>query len=285
MKDFFVAFAGQTVLIRFESGRVGSFLTLLFGEMQSLDSAHSPASVLEVITGNDDLGRLTLCENGEFCAAGSLGVSFAAVVFDRVMFHLLRDNDSGVALHAGAVARDRRVLLIPGQSGAGKSTLTAWLTSRGFTYLTDELVFLPAAEPRRTHSFTRPLSIKPGARETVKAMLAGTDAGGVLEDDHGMIVPHRAINPSFLPVELPPSVLLFPAYRPGASLVVERLSRARAGAHLMACDVNGRNLADHGFGQLMAVARSAPAYRLVYGSFDRLEETISTLLSERSGHP
>lgn len=284
MQDFFVAFAGETVLIRFESGRVGFFLTLLFGDMQSVAPPRLPASILEVTT-NDDVGRLTLVENGEFCAAGTLGVSFAAVVFDRVMFHLLRDNDSGVALHAGAVARDRRVLLIPGQSGAGKSTLTAWLCSRGFTYLTDELVFLPAAEPPRTHPFTRPLHIKPGAKQAVKALLSGTDAGSVLEDDHGMIVSHRAINPFFLPVESPPSFLLLPAYRPGASLVAERLSPARAGAYLMACNVNGRNLADHGFGQLMAVARSAPAYRLVYGSFDDLLEIIATLLSESPDRP
>ena len=281
MQDFFVAFAGQTVQIRFDSGRVGSFLTLLFGDMQSFDPACSPASVLDVTVGKDDIGRLMLVENGEFCAAGALGVSFAAVVFDRVMFHLLRDTGGGVALHTGAVARDRRVLLIPGQSGAGKSTLTAWLCSRGFTYLTDELVFLPAAEPR-THSFTRPLHIKPGAREAVKAMLAG---GDVFEDDHGMIVPHRAINPSFHPVESPPSVLLFPTYRMGASLMVERLSPARAGALLMACDVNGRNLADHGFGQLMAVARSAPAYRLVYGGFDGLEVTIAALLPASLDRP
>ena len=283
MKDFLVAFAGQTVLIRFESGRVGSFLTLLFGEMQNFKPMRSPASILEVII--NGVERLTLCENGEFCAAGTLGVSFAAVVFDRVMFHLLRDNDSGVALHAGAVAHDQRVLLIPGQSGAGKSTLTAWLASHGFTYLTDELVFLSAAEPRRTDFFIRPLHIKPGAREAVKAMLAGGDIGAMLEDDHGMIVPHRAINPSFLPVASPPSVLLFPEHRPGASLKAERLSPARAGAHLMACNVNGRNLADHGFGQLMAVARSASAYRLVYGNFDGLEETIAAFLPARPDRP
>jgi len=283
MKDFLVTFAGQTVLIRFESGRVGSFLALLFKDMQSFHPPRPPTSVLEFT--DDAIGRLTLVENGEFCAAGTFGVSFAAVVFDRVMFHLLRDTGGGVALHAGAVAHEQRVLLIPGQSGAGKSTLTAWLTSRGFTYLTDELVFLSAAEPRRTDSFTRPLHIKPGARKAVKMMLAGGDIGDVLEDDHGMIVPHRAINPSFLPIESPPSVLLFPDYRPGASLVVERLSPARVGACLMACNVNGRNLADHGFGQLMAVARSAPAYRLVYGSFAGLEETIAALLPARPDQP
>ena len=118
VQDFFVAFAGQTVQIRFDSRRVGSFLTLLFGDMQSFDPACSPASVLDVTVGKDDIGRLMLVENGEFCAAGALGVSFAAVVFDRVMFHLLRDTGGGVALHTGAVARDRRVLLIPGCSHA-----------------------------------------------------------------------------------------------------------------------------------------------------------------------
>ncbi len=48
--------------------------------------------------------------------------------------------DGHVLLHAGAVERDGRVVVIAGDSGRGKSTLTAALVQRGFAYLTDEVV-------------------------------------------------------------------------------------------------------------------------------------------------
>jgi hypothetical protein len=54
-------------------------------------------------------------------------------------------------MHAGAVERDGRVMVIPGVSGDGKSTLTAALVAAGFSYLTDELV---AIEPAT--GFVRP---------------------------------------------------------------------------------------------------------------------------------
>jgi hypothetical protein len=54
-------------------------------------------------------------------------------------------------MHAGAVERGGRVMVIPGVSGNGKSTLTAALVAAGFSYLTDELV---AIEPAT--GFVRP---------------------------------------------------------------------------------------------------------------------------------
>lgn len=279
MREYSAAFAGHHVLIRYDNEAAGPFLALLFGGLQGA-RPNDPESVLELLTSAGGANRdLSLIDNGEFCAAATLGTALAAVLFDRVIFHLLRSNDSGVALHAGAVARNQRVLLIPGQSGAGKSTLTAWLTSRGFAYLSDELVFLPAAEPLRPRYFSRPLHIKPGAREVVRSMLSAGHCAEVFEDDHGMLIPPQAINPGGCDARLPPSVLLFPAYRPGAGLLLEKISPAKAGACLMACDVNGRNLADHGFGQIMAVARSVPAYRLIYSGFAGLEEAIAPLLT------
>src|SRR5262249_42100296 len=46
------------------------------------------------------------------------------------------------AVHAGALARDGRGLLLAGTSGAGKSTLTIALLRGGFDFLGDDLLFL-----------------------------------------------------------------------------------------------------------------------------------------------
>ncbi len=284
MPEYAITFAGRSVLIRHESQAVASWLAFLFGEMAGDAGTRPPDSVLEIVSVGGQSGKLVLIDNDRDWATGALGVFFAAVLFDRVIFHLLNENDVGVALHAAAVACGPEAILIPGQSGSGKSTLAAWLAARGFVYLTDELVFLPAA-PLHLRCFTRPLHIKPGARELVKSMLAAGEASALLEDGHGMIVPHRMLNPAPSAANVSPSVLLFPMYRPGTRLQVEQISRAQAGAGLMACNVNGRNLTDHGFAQIMSVAGAAPAWRLSYGSFDGLDETIAGLLRGISNRP
>ncbi|RMG08715.1 MAG: hypothetical protein D6731_21265 [Planctomycetota bacterium] len=47
-----------------------------------------------------------------------------------------------VPLHAAALVRDERALLLVGPSGAGKSTLARALVERGFGYVSDEQVYL-----------------------------------------------------------------------------------------------------------------------------------------------
>lgn len=54
---------------------------------------------------------------------------------------LRKSGDFG-AVHAAAVARDNRCLLLPGQSGAGKSTLTAALVAAGFELMADDTTVL-----------------------------------------------------------------------------------------------------------------------------------------------
>lgn len=47
-----------------------------------------------------------------------------------------------VAFHAGAVALDDRVAVLPGSAGSGKTSLTAALLSQGFRYLSDDLLLM-----------------------------------------------------------------------------------------------------------------------------------------------
>ena len=277
MQEFAVVFASLVVVLRYANPEVETFLSLLFADMQGRPGEQPAEQVFDIVVDPDGF-QVTLAENGDILTFGKLGVAFAATLFDRVLFHLLNRNKTGVALHAGAVAHGQQLVLIPGQSGAGKSTLAAWLTARGYSYQTDELVFLPSSAQRQARSFTRPFNMKNGSKEIVRALFSRKDSSTVLDDEQGMIVPHRVLNPHFCKVEAAPAMLLFPAYQAGVPLRIEPVPRAQAGAYLMASDVNGRNLPDHGFHQLMAIARVTPAYRLSFSSFDGLGEAIETLL-------
>ena len=67
-----------------------------------------------------------------------------------------------LALHAGAVELDGKVLLVAGESGSGKSTLTAALVQRGARYLTDEVavVHLPTGD---VAPFPKPIDLAPAS--------------------------------------------------------------------------------------------------------------------------
>lgn len=79
-----------------------------------------------------------------------------------------------VFVHAGAVARRGRAIVLPGPSGAGKSTLVAALVRLGARYLSDEYAVLD--RHGRVHPFPKPLTLWPaasGPREDVPVEALG----------------------------------------------------------------------------------------------------------------
>jgi hypothetical protein len=278
MAEYIVGFAGFKVALRYESEAVGHFLAFLFHDV------HCPTpddyEKILVISQEGSSGKYILTANGKILFQGRLGVHFAAVVYDLVIFHLLNTNRNGVAIHAGAVACQKKIIFLPGRSGSGKSTMSAWLTAHNCSYLTDELIFLPDNGSGRAIPFTRPFCIKSGGVEEMKKILPKENLHEILQDDHGAIIPHRSLNPEFSSISSPPSLILFPIFQPGSPPSMEKISGAQAATLLMECDVNARNLADHGFQQIVGIARSTPAYQVTYGSFNGLREKLDHLFDE-----
>lgn len=67
-----------------------------------------------------------------------------------------------IFLHAGAVARDDRAVVLPAASGVGKSTLVAAPVGHGFTCLGDDIVVYDA-DRAALIPFVRSISLKAGA--------------------------------------------------------------------------------------------------------------------------
>ena len=99
-----------------------------------------------------------------------------------------------------------RCIIMPGQSGSGKSTLTCWLIRNGFQYLTDEIVFLDSAG--EVLPLTGPISLKVGPSHA-SWLLAGGH-GDIICGDEGSMIPHRMLNPHFLPTEPKVTDIIFP---------------------------------------------------------------------------
>ena len=278
MPEYIVTFAELNVSIRYDNDEVCDFLSILFRDVH----CHVTNGYEEFlnISQKDKTGQYSLTTDKDVIFRGHLGITFATALFDSVIFNLLNKKRHGVALHAGAVAYHKRVILLPGQSGSGKSTMSAWLTAHDFSYMTDELIFLPDNESAPTIPFTRPVCIKSGAVPEIKTFIQKDTLHYILDDEQGIIVPHRWLNPDFSIITSHPSLILFPAYQFASPLRIEKISSAQACTFLMACDVNARNLMDHGFKQIVRLARSTPAYRVTYGDFKGFGDALGNIFDE-----
>jgi hypothetical protein len=275
MPEYTVSFAGLHVAIQYDDVEVYQFLSLLFEDLHGESEVEQ--EVVLCIKQTECVGEYTLSTPGCAPFTGALGVRFAAVLFDDVIFNLLNNNSHGIAFHAGAVAYKGKVILLPGLSGYGKSSMTACLVTHGFSYLTDELYFVPAEKQSPGLPFTRPLCIKSGATAAIRQLVSKEVLDGAIGDKYGYVIPHRLLNPNFQATSTPPSLILIPKYCAEAVLDIEKISAAQVSTHLMACDVNGRNLEDHGFRQVVQIAKSIPTYRITYSSFQGVHDAIRSL--------
>lgn len=199
------------------------------------------------------------------------------VLLGEVVHALITDLDSGVALHSGAVLFGDQGILLPGATGAGKSSLTAWLADRGFSYLTDECVVLRPQVPYFS-ALARPLVMKDRGNTSIAA-LQKMNSASIVSARGSIFWPQNA-----RPSDQPRACKLFvlPRFEVSARFEIESLSAAQTALELTACNVNARNLSDHGFGIVTSFARDVPAIMLRYGSFDQLQgfDTLLKLIAE-----
>jgi len=192
---------------------------------------------------------------------------------NEVLFKAIDENETQHALHAGAVYRDDVCIVLPGSSGKGKSTLTAWLVKNGYTYLTDELIFL--GDDGKITPFTRPINLKVGLDQLSWLIGADKKSETIIDEQFGTIISHRAIAPTFKPREPIVTHFIFPEYKEGSDCVLEEISPARSSLYLLKAHVNARNLEGHGVPALSKIVKGCRSFGLTYGSFNAIENIFS----------
>jgi hypothetical protein len=149
----------------------------------------------------------------------------------------LRDSGELCAIHAGALRRDGRCLLLPGRAGAGKSTLCAGLIGAGFELFGDDTVVLS-----RRDLAARPLPLgiclKPGAWAAVTSAYEGIRRLPVhrrLDDQRARyLTPGDGAISVDVAARAPVAWLVFPTYRPDRPARLEPLDKATALQRLLA---------------------------------------------------
>ena len=190
-----------------------------------------------------------------------------------------------LVIHAAALERVGKALILPGPPGSGKSTLCADLAARGWRLLSDEFAIV---RPRdgKLQALPRPISLKNEAIDLIAGRnrtarfsrrYEGTAKGTVAY----MRAPEDAVRRALQPAV--PSLIVFPRYRDGSPPTLERLEKARAFMDLIGQSPNYFTLMAAGFETMARIVESCDHYGLTFGSLDDAISVVTRLAGEKFG--
>jgi hypothetical protein len=270
-----ISFDRCQVSVHYTGTEVSDLLDFLFLDIQEDISLESTDSFH--ISKDAEKAPWTLKRDEKSLYCGPSLAGLGVILMGEVLFHLIKDNCTALAIHAGLVSDDTSTTLIPGASGNGKSSVTTWMLCQGMRYHTDELVTINL-ESQQTAPFTRPLNIKTRGVEPIKHIVDLDKIKDQTRVSAGVImIPHRLVNPDFREEKPKITHILFPKYIADSTSEIVKLSGAEAGLELMRSNVIARNLPTHGFGEVIRLVKNIPAYRLNYSHYDDLDNLIPSI--------
>ncbi len=276
MSHSLISFDGHLVRVNHQQSEAEAATRFLFLDQLAETNADNIEATFE-IDQVDETGCWTLHNDDTLNFKGEDINDLANIMMGEVLFNLIANNTSGLAVHAGLVSDQRGAILLPADSGSGKSSVTTWLVRNGMRYHTDELVMINL-ENHSLQSFTRPLNIKSRGVDAIQGIFDLTSHEQEIRTASTVLmIPHRLINPDYSKDIPALRLLIFPKYIAESNSEIIRLSAAEAGLEMMRSNVIARNLPGHGFGQIINLVRGLPAYRLHYNSFDDLKNLFEQI--------
>ncbi|MCZ6689894.1 MAG: hypothetical protein O7H41_09850 [Planctomycetota bacterium] len=180
-----------------------------------------------------------------------------------------------VCLHAGAVSRSGRALLLPAALKGGKSTLTLGLVRRGFSYYSDDLAIIRLRDAKIC-AFPRPIELRPGAIDLFPRLGPGLEvlpAGRA----RGTCIRVARTRTGRTPARV--RWIVFPHVRLGTRTRLTPLPRAGALVRLSRLGFNLDRLGAEGFETLVSLVRGADCYALEVGRLPDGLRALSRVLS------
>ena len=180
-------------------------------------------------------------------------------------------------LHAAAVERDGRAVVMTGESGAGKSTLAALLQARGWRLMADEFVLVDP-DTGAIWPFPRPVSVKNAAIPVVKAALPDGRWGPAMTDTPKGTIQHLVPETAALAmanVTAPPALLLFPRF--GHAADQRPVGAGEAFVRLTQASTNYVGLGERGYRALTGLVRGVTRAAIDYPDIETAASMIEDL--------
>jgi HprK-related kinase A len=181
-------------------------------------------------------------------------------------------------LHAGAVERDGRALLLTGESGAGKSTLSALLGERGWRFMGDEFA-LVGLDDGLLRPFPRAVSLK-NAAVGLFGDVAPERFGPTLEGTPKGTIRHLRPNAAAIAamdVPAAPALILFPRFGAELAGAVRPVGAAELFMRLTQASTNYVALGRPGFDSLTGLCGTVPAAAIDYASSEEAAALVEQM--------
>lgn len=168
-------------------------------------------------------------------------------------------------IHASAVERGGRAVIMPGDSGSGKSTLAALLGENGWRLLADEFVMIDMANDM-VLPFPRAISLKNSAIPEMERRIADPARfGPLLRETPKGELRHLRPNPEAIArMDEParPALILFPSF--GLDPAAEGMHKSELFVSLTEGSTNYIALGQTAFEALVRMVEDIPAARFTY---------------------
>jgi hypothetical protein len=258
-----VGCAGRQVLIEAREPRVRRAVAATFGQACQPPQGN-PIARLTLRRVRGGYAILGSCE--PHSADGTLADALRSLRYQATL-HLIAVRPDLVWLHAAAVARDGRALLIAGPGGSGKSSLATELVGVGFRYLGDDVIPL---DPVRGIAY--PFPVTPTVRSR---------PSGPLPREAVATLPRFAVALDAIrvaPGPVPVGLVLFPGYarRLGE---VRPWPPARTAVDLIRHCLNFKQHGEHMVRALCSLAATWPAIGLRFDDAGRAAQALAAAVA------
>jgi hypothetical protein len=245
----FVTFGGSQVAIRSNAPEVITGMVRAFAAMLEPDRRETVGRQEVYRQGREYhlLGEVEACLD-ESCLADIMDC-LKYVVVKRLM----GAHPGFLWFHAGAAASAGGGVLICGLSGHGKSTVVTSLCTRGWTYLSDELIPFDSNSGK-----ILPFPLTPAVREHPGEEIAAHQVRGLRKTEVKLEIAAVCRQP------MPIGALVFPSYCPASSTTLSPCSPSAAMLRLLQNSVNFTNHGEGALHHFSELVKRVPAVCLSY---------------------
>lgn len=241
----------------------------------------SSGAAQDIDVRKDGAGDLVLRKDGREILRTDSSAEMTGALFQTLLSSTHAIDDWLAIIHGGAVAAQGRAILLPGASRSGKSTLGAFLVSRGFDYLSDDMIAVTSAGGIATWPI--PISIKRGSWSALAPYLPELEAIPATRVWNRTIKYLPVPSASWGRLPSPAGLIIFPKFNRAAQASSLTLLRPIEALQRLISDRIwlGYPLRAEAVDSFLNWLSRMRCYELSYGSFEAVEGLVREAAEQR----